>query len=177
MDACIAQLMPCIGTQGMPKRPSRIYAPDPDTNLTDKLLQPVPLKYKSGMVVTGKELGDTRLAIVDSGCSADTHPLDIAEHCFPGKVVPLIQPITYDTASTPITCTKGATVRYGKWDIAVEVSLSPGSPSLLSVGQRVMQAGFSFIWMRGRKPCLISECMSHPHVSKSSKTFFSVHLP
>ena len=121
----------------------------------------MPLKYRSGMIVTGKDIGNTRLAIVDSGCSADTHALDVAERNFPDKIVPLLNPITYQTASTPITCTKGCTVRYQKRDIAVECSLSEGTPSLLSVGQRVMQGGFSFLWMRGCKPCLISECMTY----------------
>ena len=156
MAACFAQLMPCLGTQQMPSRPSRIYAPNPDTNNTERLFHPVPLKHKNGLIVTGMELGNTRLAIMDSGCSSDTHPLDVAEKVFPGKILPLIKPITYETAGSPITCTKGATVRYGKWDIAVEVSLSPGCPSLISIGQRVMQAGFSFFWMRGCTPCMVS---------------------
>ena len=45
--------------------------------------------------------------------------------------------------------TKGATV-------ALDVCLSPGAPSLLSVGQRVMEAGMSFFWMAGEKPCFIT---------------------
>ena len=75
LSAFYAQLMPCLGTQEMPPRPPYIYPPDPDTNHTEKLLRPVPEKYKNDLVVTGRELGDTRLAIMDSGCNADTHPL------------------------------------------------------------------------------------------------------
>ena len=105
--------------------------------------------YEDALIVVGVELGSTRLVIMDSGCSSDIHPLNLAQALFPGKVRNLIKPITFETASTPITCTKGASVRYGRWDIAVEVSLSPGSPSLISIGQRVMEAGMSFIWMNG----------------------------
>ena len=96
-----------------------------------------------------------RLAIVDSGCSSDTHPIDLALRKFPKKIRNLIKSIQFDTAADPIICDKGATVKYDIWDVPLDVCLSPGSPSLISVGQRVMEAGMSFFWLAGRQPCMI----------------------
>ena len=38
----------------------------------------------------------------------------------------------------------------------MDVSLSKGAPSLISIGQRVMETGMSFFWMYVCRPCLIS---------------------
>ena len=109
----------------------------------------------SDIIVTGWEMDPVRLAIVDSGCSSDTHPIDLALRKFPKKIRNLIKPIQFDTAADPIICDKGATVKYGVWDFPLDVCLSPGSPSLISVGQRVIEAGMSFFWTAGRQPCMI----------------------
>ena len=55
-----------------------------------------------------------------------------------------------------MVCSKGATVKYVAWDIPLDACLSPGSPSLISVGQRVMEAGMSFFWLAGKQPCMIT---------------------
>ena len=55
-----------------------------------------------------------------------------------------------------MVCSKGAAAKYGVWDIPLDVCLSPGSPSLISVGQRVMEAGMSFFWLAGKQPCMIT---------------------
>ena len=88
-------------------------------------------------------------------CSSDTHLLDVIWQRFPQKVRTLINSITFETANKPIKCTKGCTVKYGAWDVLIDVSLSFGAPSSLSIGHRVMEAGMSCFWMAGRKPCMI----------------------
>ena len=110
----------------------------------------------SDMIVTGWDMDPVRFAIVDSGCSSDTHPIDLALARFPKKIRGLITSIQFDSGAAPIVCEKGATVKYGIWDIPLDVCLSPGSPSLISVGQRVMEAGMSFFWLAGRQPCMIT---------------------
>ena len=97
-----------------------------------------------------------RLAIIDSGCSSDTHPIDLAKRKFPNKIDKLITPIKFETAAEPVVCDRGATVTYGSWDVPLDVSLSPGFPSLISVGQRVMVSGMSFFWLAGKQPCMIT---------------------
>ena len=74
---------------------------------------------------------------------------------FPTKVRRLIKSISFKTAANDVVCTKGPTVQFGPWVVALDVCLSPGAPSLLSVGQRVMEAGVFFFWMSGKKPCLL----------------------
>ena len=107
-------------------------------------------------IVTAWEMDLVRLAIVDSGCSSDTHPIDLALAKFPKKIRDLIKSIQFDTAAAPIICGKGATVKYSIWDIPLDVCLSPGAPSLISVGQRVMEAVMSFFWICGRQPCMVT---------------------
>ena len=111
----------------------------------------------------GIELGNGRLAILDSGCNSDTHSLKAVKTFRPGKLRTLMEPITFSTASTPITCDQGCTVKYGPWDLSIDTSLSPGdnTPSLISIGQRVMDAGMSFFWIAGKKPCMITSCMRY----------------
>ena len=101
-------------------------------------------------------MNPVRIAIIDSGCSSDTHPHELAVKQFPTKIRKLMKPIQFDTAADPILCTNGATVKYGPWDVPLDVCLSPGSPSLISVGQRVMEAGMSFFWVAGEMPCMIT---------------------
>ena len=54
-----------------------------------------------------------RVAIVDSGCSSDIHPIDFVLAKFPKKIRDLIQSIQFDTDVAPIICEKGATVKHG----------------------------------------------------------------
>lgn len=105
--------------------------------------------------MTGWEMDPIRLAIVDSGCSSETHPVDLALARCPKKIRDLIKSIQFDTVAAPILYEKGATVKYGIWNVPLDVCLPPGFPSLLSVGQRVMEAGMSFFWICGRQPCMI----------------------
>ena len=53
----------------------------------------------SDVLVTGWERDPVRLAIVDSGCSSDTHPVDLVLRKFPKKIRNLIKPIQFDTAA------------------------------------------------------------------------------
>ena len=152
---------PSFGANQMPKRPRPIQLAPLSNNRTDPLFHPVKGGWEAVFLVEGLELESTRLAIMDSGCSSDTHPLCLAKIRFPGKLRTLVNPITFDTASTPITCTQGCTVKYGPWDIAIDASLSLGATSLIPIGQRVMDAGMSFFWMAGKKPCMITSCMRY----------------
>ena len=112
--AGMAAAMPQLGMQHMPPRPKKIAPPAKDSNHTPVLFGDALDKWKSALIVSGCEMGRTRIAIMDSGCSSDTHPLEIAQNCFPEKIQKLLRAITFETANQPITCTLGCTVRYGK---------------------------------------------------------------
>ena len=133
------ELMPSMGSFKMPKRPKETIAAHGRFHKTDKLLKEM---GTTDSTVTGWEMDPVRLAIIDSGCSSDTHPIDLAFSKFPRKIRDLIKSIKFGTAAEPVVCNKGAIVKYGLWDIPLDVCLSPGSPSLISVGQRVMVRWF-----------------------------------
>ena len=141
----------------IPRRPTTIIPAHDKFNKTEILMIPTSQQSKPGdkYLVTGWEIDPVRIVIVDSGCSSDTHPEDLAKQKFPQKIGTLMKPIQFDTAADPILCTNGATVKFGVWDVPLDVCLSPGAPSLLSVGQRVMEAGMSFFWIAGKHPCMV----------------------
>ena len=100
----------CKATVAMPKRPDAVVPANKNPNETEKLMRDF---RGSGAVVTDWEIDPARLAIVDSGCRSDTHPIDLALARFPKKIRDLIKAIQFDTAADPIVCEKGATVKYG----------------------------------------------------------------
>ena len=97
----------------MPKRPETIVPANPNHNKTDRLMRDMGTKDS---MVTGWEIDPVRLAIIDSGCSSNTHPIDIALSRSPRKFRDLIKSIKFETAADPVVCSKGATVKYGAWE-------------------------------------------------------------
>ena len=138
----------------MPKRPTLIWPANPNKNTTEKLIGLS--NYLDADVAKGEEMSPTRLAIVDSGCSGDTHPVDLALKMFPKKIRKLIKAIVFETATEHVSCSQGARVQFGPWDVALDVSLSPGSPSLISIGQCLMEASMSLFWLAGKHPFFIT---------------------
>ena len=62
-----------------------------------------------------------------------------------------------DTANDTVTVDEGVRVRVGHWDAIIDGTVMDGcSTNLSSVGQRVMNAGFTHIWSRGKFQCFIS---------------------
>ena len=150
------ELMPSFGSNKMPPRPKEIVAAHEKYNKTEKWLPVENFKGHHDSIVPVWEIDPVRLAIIDSGCSSDTHPIDLANRKFPNTIHKLIEPIKFETVADPVICDKGATVKYGSCDVPRDVSLSLVSPSLISVGQRVMEAGISFFWLAGKQPCMIT---------------------
>ena len=99
--AGMASAMPQLGMQHMPPRPKKILHPAKDSNHTPTLFGDALGKWKSALIVSGCEMGRTRIAIMESGCSSDTHPLEIAQNCFPEKIQKLLRSITFETANQP----------------------------------------------------------------------------
>ena len=147
------ELMPSMGSSKMPKRPETIVPANPNHNKTDSLMRDMGTKDS---LVTGWGIDPARLAIIDSGCSSDTHPIDLTLSRPPRKFRDLIKSIKFGTVANPVVCSKDATVKYGAWGVPLDVCLSPGSLSFISVGQRVMEAGMSFFWLAGKQPCMIT---------------------
>ena len=157
--------MPKMGAAHMPKRPRQITPASPNLNNTEVLM--VPCRGESKLVVQGHEMDSNRLAIIDSGCSSDNPPIDLALHIFPTKIHQLIKSIAFETAANDFVCARGATVQFGPWDVALDVCLSPGAPALISVGQRVMETGMSLFWLPGKKPCMITDGLRYIVISEN----------
>ena len=69
------------------------------------------------------DLGMTRVSIVDTGCSGDTHSWELAKSAFLWKIRKLLKAVTFNTAALPIKCTEGARVQLGPWDVPLDVQL------------------------------------------------------
>ena len=97
-----------------------------------------------------------RVYILDSGASSNV----IKQHDCTGAlrrfVRQIINPINYDTAKGSITAAKGLRMQIAPWDVPCEVVIMQDCPDLVSMGERCMEGGFSYIWVHGKFPCFIS---------------------
>ena len=66
----------------------------------------------------------------------------------PGYIRDLIKPTNINTANGAAKVSKGVRVRTAPWDCVTDAILMDNSPNLNSVGQRVLNAGFSFLWIK-----------------------------
>ena len=99
-DARNMLALPALGTEFMPKRPKPVVPIS--NNRTERFLPP--LKEELGTAVGGRtRVGQhLRMAIMDGGCSGDTHPLDMAWQRFPQKARTLLNAITFEKANKPL---------------------------------------------------------------------------
>ena len=87
----LQKAFPSFGADQMPKRPKPTQPAPLSGNRTDRLFHPVKGGWEAAFLVEGMELGLNRLAIMDSGCSSDTHPMCLAKLRTLVNPVPLTQ--------------------------------------------------------------------------------------
>jgi len=142
----------------IPSRPKAVLEAPKSHNQVTTLLKPADSEAKIP-VIMGEKFGVRRVFVMDTGCSSDSAPLADAIEFFPYAIRKLWKKITFQTASSPITCNNGVRVRVGVWDVPIDTTLSTGNPNLVAVGLRTMGVGMTFVWVGRKFPCIItSDC-------------------
>ena len=98
-----------------------------------------------------------RVFIVDSGTTTNVMCEKIAQNTLRDFVRNTRFRLEFDTANSSVTTSEGLRAQIGTWDKAADYVLMKDSPELISVGERVMFAGFSNVWITSKHPCFISE--------------------
>ena len=120
------ELMPSLGSNKMPPRPKEIVAAHEKYNKTDKYYL---LETLEDTAIASSRVGKwTQFAWLSStrGVVEIRIQLTLRIASSP-KIHKLIKPIKFETAAEPVVCDQGATVKYGTWDVPLDVSLSPGA--------------------------------------------------
>ncbi len=86
--------------------------------------------------------------LIDTGCG---HDLLSRKDMLALKAKPCqVTPLTFETAGGLVTTDLGASVWINEFEEAVKPHvLQKETPSVLSVGARCMEMGYSFIWLPG----------------------------
>jgi hypothetical protein len=95
------------------------------------------------------------LWLVDTGCGHDLVSHEIAKLC-KCKFISLENPITFQTANGDAPSTHSAAIRFGELDETIEPYVLNETPSVISVGNRTMNQGYSFVWNAGENPYFIT---------------------
>ena len=125
-------------------------------NHTARLVRPKEHEtcHKDVPFIVGANLSSSRMVLIDTGASYDMINRSLVEGRLPECVRDLIKPTNINTANGQAKVNMGVRIKTGPWDCVTDAILLNDSPNLNSVGQRVMNAGFSFIWVENCFPCL-----------------------
>ena len=93
--------------------------------------------------------------LIDSGATYDTLSEASASQTVSWFSRRLDKPIDFDTCGGPYTSTHGAKCHIAPWDMVSEFVFMD-SPDLISMGQRCLFGGFTFVWVESKLPCFIS---------------------
>ena len=92
--------------------------------------------------------------LCDTGAAFDLVPWDIANQYTDFHAS--VDPVNFHTANGPYRADTTLQMRTPcLGDGEASAYIMSNSPSALSVGQRVLHKGYSFIWIKGKKPCFI----------------------
>ena len=64
--------------------------------------------------------------------------------------------VDFETANDSVSADDGIRASIAPWDVDTDYVLMSTSPNLLSLGEKCMKHGFSFVWVAGKHPCFIS---------------------
>jgi hypothetical protein len=113
------------------------------------------VKSVSSQTFKNKYLGK-RLVIIDTGSSSNANNSKLVKQS-PDRFIQETEfKQEYDTANGISETSAGIRVQIGTWDGPCEWLMMEDSPDLLSVGERCMFAGFTFVWVYNKYPCFIS---------------------
>ena len=115
-------------------------------------------EHKHIPVVSGSEISSSRMIFIDTGATYDMINRTLVQGRMPQAVRDLIKPTRINTANGKACVREGIRVRTAPWDCVADAVLMDDSPNLNSVGQRVLNADFSFIWIKRLFPCFLSPC-------------------
>ena len=88
------------------------------------------------------------MILMDTGATFDMMNRKLAESRMPKFIRKLVRPTDINTANGKTKVSSGIRIRSGPWDCITNAVLLDNSPNLSSVGQRVLNAGFTFIWVK-----------------------------
>jgi hypothetical protein len=94
--------------------------------------------------------------IADTGASYDVAREGLAEF-YVWKKVPLPEPIRISTANGPVETQGAVLTRILGMSEDVHALEFGDTPSLLSVGRRCLNEGYSFVWIAGRNPYFVTK--------------------
>ena len=97
-----------------------------------------------------------RIIIIDSGSSTNVLSEDVAEQTLSRFIGDIDVDIELDTANDVTSASRGVRLQIAQWDMPTDYVLLDSSPELISMGERTMLAGFTFVWVAGKQPCYIS---------------------
>ena len=97
-----------------------------------------------------------RLWIIDSGASTGVINDSLARETWKKFIRDTKEEMVFDTANHAVSTSKGLRVRLANWDMPSDYVIMKGSPELVSMGEKCMFQGFSYLWVAGKHPCFIS---------------------
>ena len=132
----------------MPRRVS--YVAQDKRNGTARLVRPKDEEacHKDVPYMIGANLSSSRMVLIDIGASYDMINRNLVDGRMPEYIRDLIKPTNINIANGKAKVTKGVQIKTGPWDCVIGAILLDDSPNLNSVGERVLNASFTFIWVR-----------------------------
>ena len=127
----------------------RTCEPYHDPNCQDEGIEAMPAEEEvSALDLTGKWL-------CDPGAARDLFSQVIATEN-PDSVHAAPKPVHFVTANGKLTSEQVLQMRtLGLGSDVSDAYVLKNSPSALSIGQRVLHKGYSFVWIQRKRPCLI----------------------
>ena len=101
------------------------------------------------------KLGVSDLWLVDTGCGHDLVSTANAK-LSKGTSKYLDSPVTFQTANGDAPSTHSSQIFIEELNEMIEPYILTDTPSVISVGDRAMNKGYSFVWISGRKPYWIT---------------------
>eukprot|EP00435_Cladocopium_sp_Y103_P049810 s1489_g15.t1 len=134
---------------------------DDDEGMTfrQEMIEHMPMKMvksKSNMMcITLPILAKDRRFILDSGSGHDLISEKKAERM--GLSTNTCEPITFHTANGSTSTNQQARIDIGTFDKAANAYILDDTPSVMSLGKRCMDEGYSFVWPSNQMPFLIDK--------------------
>ena len=97
-----------------------------------------------------------QMFIIDSGASSNVLPRARVEEGLADKIGDTLRQLSFETANSRVTCSQGIRAQVAPWDTTAEWICMENTPELISLGERCMVHGFTFIWVKHKFPCMIS---------------------
>ena len=98
-------------------------------------------------------IGSRRLWVIDSGSSVNTS--DFPKEGIEKFLRSTRFPVPVNSANGKLSLNRVSRGKLSIWDVEADYMFLPKSPLLQSMGERVLENDYSFIWIKRRYPCYI----------------------